>query len=72
MSDHWLKPDFQEFGVSGECTAYAGTQGASEANNHGILTVDPLKTAEKADARSSSGHGGRRRLPPVELRMPQL
>ncbi|HEY7311616.1 MAG TPA: hypothetical protein VH643_19790 [Gemmataceae bacterium] len=32
MSDLWLKPDFQEIGVAGECTAYAGTQGACEAN----------------------------------------
>jgi hypothetical protein len=43
MSDRWLKPDFQEIAVAGECTAYAGTQGACEANNHGIITVDPLK-----------------------------
>jgi len=32
VSDRWLKPDFQEIGVSGECTAYAGTQDAREAN----------------------------------------
>jgi hypothetical protein len=43
MSDRWLKPDFQEIAVAGECTAYAGTQGACEANNHSIITVDPLK-----------------------------
>ena len=43
MNDQWLKPDFQDIGVSGECTAYAGTQGACEANKHGILTVAPLK-----------------------------
>lgn len=30
MSDQWLKPDFQEIAVAGECTAYAGTQAASE------------------------------------------
>ncbi|MGH7174364.1 MAG: hypothetical protein ACRELF_17560 [Gemmataceae bacterium] len=32
VSDSWIKPDFQEIGVSGECTAYAGTQDAWEAN----------------------------------------
>ena len=55
MNDLWLKPDFQEIGVSGECTAYAGTQGACEANNHGIIPVDPLKTKKSAEA--PSGHG---------------
>jgi hypothetical protein len=30
VSDQWLKPDFQEIGVAGECTAYAGTQTACE------------------------------------------
>ena len=30
MSDRWLKPDFQEICVSGECTAYAGTQDVRE------------------------------------------
>jgi hypothetical protein len=30
MADQWLKPDFQEIGVSGECTAYAGALAASE------------------------------------------
>lgn len=30
MRDRWLKPDFQEIDVGGECTAYTGTQKASE------------------------------------------
>ncbi|HEY7328568.1 MAG TPA: pyrroloquinoline quinone precursor peptide PqqA [Gemmataceae bacterium] len=30
MSDRWIKPDFQEIGVGGECTAYAGTKSACE------------------------------------------
>jgi len=30
VSDRWLKPDFHEIGVNGECTAYAGTQAACE------------------------------------------
>jgi hypothetical protein len=32
VSEQWFKPDFQEIGVAGECTAYAGTQEAFEAN----------------------------------------
>lgn len=32
MSDRWIKPDFQDISVSGECTAYAGTQDALEIN----------------------------------------
>ena len=30
MSDRWLKPDFQQICVGGECTAYAGTQDACQ------------------------------------------
>jgi hypothetical protein len=31
--DQWLKPDFREIGVSGECTAYAGTQDGYQSNS---------------------------------------
>jgi hypothetical protein len=55
MSDRWLKPDFQEIGISGECTAYAGTQGACEADNHGIITVEPLEPKKSADTPFGQG-----------------
>lgn len=49
MNDQWLKPDFQEIGVSGECTAYAGTSGTCQVNSQGILTVNPLQSGEAND-----------------------
>jgi len=55
VSDQWLKPDFQEIGVSGECTAYAGTQGAREANNHDIITAAPMNCRELNDRASGEG-----------------
>lgn len=55
MSDRWLKPDFQEIGVAGECTAYAGTTGACQANSHDILTVDPLQSGEANDGAIGDG-----------------
>jgi hypothetical protein len=27
VMQNWVKPDFEEFGVNGECTAYAGGDG---------------------------------------------
>lgn len=32
MNDRWVKPDFQDMAVAGECTAYAGTQETREIN----------------------------------------
>jgi hypothetical protein len=47
VSDRWLKPDFQEIGVSGECTAYAGTQDERPDVQQIHLTTDYTDNTDK-------------------------
>jgi hypothetical protein len=47
VSDQWLKPDFQEIGVSGECTAYAGTQDERPDAQRIHLTTDYTDNSDK-------------------------
>jgi len=56
VSDRWLKPDFQEIGVGGECTAYAGTQEACETNSLSAAVCSPLSAFhQRQERRAESG-----------------
>jgi hypothetical protein len=42
MSEQWIKPDFQEITVSGECTAYAGAVAVRDAEDLSGQGLDPV------------------------------